>query len=406
MEPKDRWAAFRRGPLAYVAASLLLLIPCYWQPRLQGGDLSSHIYKAWMTQLVESGRAEGLMMVRQTTNILFDIILDGLFKVLGAEAAQRIAVSIAVLTFIWGAFAFISIVAGRRAWCLMPCIAMLAYGWVFHMGFFNFYLSLGLSFWGMAIAWDLTPKRLVLAAPAFVLAYMAHVLPMAWMSGILCYLLVARRLKPAKRAYLTAGIVGGLAGLHGLVGRLMVTHWSVSQITLTTGLDQVWVFDKKYYLVLLGLTAIWSLLFLGLVRNCGPREVVASIPFHLCVIGAATVFVLPGTVFIPGFSHTLSYIAERMSLGVAVCVLALLGMVPPRQLERWALIAVCAVFFVFVYVDEKAMNSFEDRMQDLFSSLRPAQSAAGLVAGPARHPDLSLMAALNPGRPESPSNSR
>src|SRR5690348_12501054 len=102
------WPAVVRGRWIYALVSMVLLAPCYWQPRLQAGDLSSHIYNAWLAQLIESGRADGLLLVRQTTNILFDLILGGLFRVLGAEGAQRVAVSIAVLTFVWGAFAFIN----------------------------------------------------------------------------------------------------------------------------------------------------------------------------------------------------------------------------------------------------------------------------------------------------------
>jgi hypothetical protein len=41
---------FRRW-LVYVPVSLGLLLPCYWQPRIQAGDLSSHIYNAWLTEL-------------------------------------------------------------------------------------------------------------------------------------------------------------------------------------------------------------------------------------------------------------------------------------------------------------------------------------------------------------------
>src|SRR5450631_3968675 len=94
----------------YVALSILLLAPVFWQPRLQGGDLSSHIYSAWMAQVIESGRLQGLVVVSQTTNILFDLMLGGLFRLLGAETAQRISVSIAVLVLVWGAFRFISVV--------------------------------------------------------------------------------------------------------------------------------------------------------------------------------------------------------------------------------------------------------------------------------------------------------
>src|SRR5581483_5823970 len=162
---------------------------CYWQPRLQAGDLSSHVYNAWLTQLIESGRVDGLMIVRQTTNVLFDLILGALFKVVGTEWSQRIAVSIAVLTFVWGAFAFINTVAGRRSWHLLPCVAMLAYGWVFHMGFFNFYLSMGLCFGAMSLFWKPSATRIALAVPLLVLAYMAHALPVVWTVGLLAYVI-------------------------------------------------------------------------------------------------------------------------------------------------------------------------------------------------------------------------
>src|ERR1039457_1291581 len=153
-------AALIGSKWVYALVSLLFLIPCYWQPRIQGGDLWSHIFNSWLSQLIESGRLQGLVMVQQTTNILFDLILSGLFKVVGPEAAQRIAVSLAVLTFVWGAFAFIGAVGGRRPWHLLPRIGMLAYGWVYHMGFFNFYLSLGLCFWGLSIVWDWSARRM------------------------------------------------------------------------------------------------------------------------------------------------------------------------------------------------------------------------------------------------------
>src|SRR5437879_5565274 len=123
------------APLGYAAVSLLLLAPCFWQPRLEGGDLSGHIYNSWMAGLIESGRTLGLSMVHQWTNVLFDLMMSGLFKILGAEAAQRISISVVVLTFVWGAFAFVSVVSGRRPWHLMPSIATLAYGWVSQRAF-------------------------------------------------------------------------------------------------------------------------------------------------------------------------------------------------------------------------------------------------------------------------------
>jgi hypothetical protein len=371
-----------RGCLKYAAISLLLLAPCYWQPRLQAGDLSSHIYNAWLAQLIESGRADGLTIVRQSTNVLFDLILSVFFGVFGAEWAQRTAVSIAVLTFVWGAFGFISTVARRRAWHLLPCIAMFAYGWVFHMGFFNFYLSLGLCFWAMQLVWEPSPRRVGIAVLLLAVAYVAHALPLVWATVLLAYALIARRLSGTRRAYLTAGFVLAIAGVHAAMGRLLLTRWSTAQFALSTGVDQLAVFDGKYYFVMMGLVAVWALLFMGMVRQRGVRDVVGSVPFHLCLIAAATVCVLPGMVLLPGFSHWLGYIGERMSLGVAICVCALLATVPPRMAERYALVLVAMVFFGFVYRDERALNALEDRMQDVISTVPPGVRVVSSIRDP------------------------
>src|SRR6478672_12255034 len=110
-------------PRVWIAvASVLLLIPCFWQSRLQLGDLGSHVYNAWLAQLIESGRAAGLAIVPQKTNVLFDWILSALFRAFGAGPAQRISVAVSVLLFAWGAFAFATRVSGRRPWALLPLI--------------------------------------------------------------------------------------------------------------------------------------------------------------------------------------------------------------------------------------------------------------------------------------------
>ena len=69
----------------YAVLSIFLLVPVYWQPRVQAADISSHIYNAWLAQLIETGRAHGLVIVSQTTNILFDLMLSGLFRLFGAD---------------------------------------------------------------------------------------------------------------------------------------------------------------------------------------------------------------------------------------------------------------------------------------------------------------------------------
>ena len=40
--------------------SIVLLIPCFWQRRIQAVDLPSHIYNSWLAQQIELGKAPGL----------------------------------------------------------------------------------------------------------------------------------------------------------------------------------------------------------------------------------------------------------------------------------------------------------------------------------------------------------
>src|ERR1700678_2855271 len=98
--PKGRDAA---RTCAFAAAfSALLLAPCFWQSRIQAGDLSSHLYNAWLATLITEGKAPGLWIEHRSNNILSDVALRWLFQHAGPGAAQRILVSASVLVFGWG----------------------------------------------------------------------------------------------------------------------------------------------------------------------------------------------------------------------------------------------------------------------------------------------------------------
>src|SRR5215469_15521003 len=99
-----------RAALRYVAAAVLLLLPCFWQPRIYAGDLSSHIYNAWLATLIEKGQAPGLVIQAMNTNVVFDVGLEWLLKVIGMDWAQRLSVSAVVLVFAAGVFLFIKAV--------------------------------------------------------------------------------------------------------------------------------------------------------------------------------------------------------------------------------------------------------------------------------------------------------
>ena len=354
--------AVRVSLAAYAVAGVLLLVPCFWQPRLQAGDLSSHVYNAWLAHLIQGGQAPGLTIASQTTNVLFDLVLKALFDAFGPGAAQRIAVSASVLVFAAGAFAFVSKIWQRAAWYALPWIAILAYGWVFHVGFFNFYLSLGICFWALAIGWDLEPRKLAAGAGLLVLAYLAHALPVLWTAGVMAYLSLARRFG---HRVLIASLCGVVL-LRVALSQGMQTLWSANQIPLITGFDQAWVFDSKYLLVsiaALGICVIWIL------RGVEFRK---SVIFQVWLLTAAGIAILPGAVLIPGYKHSLAFISERMSLAAAVCLLAWAGK-RIRARDRYVSIPAAAIFFVLLFLDGRKLNALEDRMDAAVAQLPPMQ---------------------------------
>ena len=368
--------------VVWVLLSALLLAPVYWQPRVQAGDLSSHAYNAWLAELIGQGHAPGLAIAWQNSNVLFDLLLAALFRVGGAAFAQRVSVSIAVLIFVWGAFRFLMVVSGRRPWHLLPCVAMLAYGWVYHMGFFNFYLSMGLCLWALSLAWLRTPRAVALALPLLAAGYLAHALPVVWAAGLAAYWLVTGRMTPRVRAYVMAAWYLAMVAVNLAASKLTSTRWSVEQLRMATGADQLWVFDGKYQALLVLLLVAWVLLLVDLVKRRGAGAVFLGVPFQICAMSAAAVFVLPSAVQLPGYHHSLTFITDRMSLGVGVCVCALLAAGTPRWPARAALFAVSALFFAFLYRDERMLNTLEWRMERAVAGLQPGSRVVSAVVDP------------------------
>lgn len=364
-------AASKREWIRYAAASALVLAPCYWQSRIQAGDLSSHIYNTWLAELIAGGKLPGLTIAHQNTNVLFDLLLDAFWRLAGPDWAQRLAVSAAVLIFVWGVFAFASATAERRPWHVLPAIAMLAYGWVFHMGFFNFYLAMGMSCCALALLWHPSAWRCAAAAVILAIAYTAHALPVFWAVGLTAFVWLARQVSDRGRAILPVAGVGLLCVLHIAIGHIFASRWSPSQLSLSTGADQLWIFDGKYYFLQAGLLLVWGILFVQLVRERSGREVLGSLPFQLCLLSGAAVAILPSAIALPGYYASLVYIAERMSMSAGVCACALLASIRPRGIGRYALPSLAILFFALLFRDERALNQFEDRLTHAVAQLPP-----------------------------------
>jgi hypothetical protein len=198
---------------------------------------------------------------------------------------------------------------------------------------------------------------------------------------LIAYLWIARlcseRIRPR---LLTLGILL-LIGGHFLVTRTLTSIWTASQLTLATGADQLWVFDGKYYYLLGALLLVWGALLLHLLETYGGRSVAASVPLHWCVLTAAGVVILPSTVLIPGFQHSLVYISERMSLAIGVCACAVLAAAPARRFHNYLILTLGLIFFVFLFRDERRLNEFEDRVDRVVAQIPSGQRLVSPIIG-------------------------
>lgn len=385
--------------MLYPAVSLAVLAPCFWQRRIQAGDLSSHLYNAWIAQLIEQGRAGGLTLIRQTHNVLFDLMLSALLKMCGPGPAQRIAVSAAVLVFFWGAFALVWTASRRGApWAWTPCLAMLAYGWVFHMGLFNFYISLGLACWALALAQAWPHRSLSWRWPGIAallaLSYVAHPMPVVWAAGALAYSHVARALAPRYRIWLAAGSLAVL-GLLGLSLKLLVPcAWEPGQAWLFSGADQLWVSSDRYLPLVAALAALWLFSLRRVFRMRGLRRTLMDVRLHLAILTGACVVLLPSVVVLPASGQAESLLIARMSLAGAILICALAASAPAGKWMAAGFAAAAAVFFCFAYQDESALNRIEDRMERLVAELPPGQRVVSALMDPNRR-EFSLLHAVD-----------
>jgi hypothetical protein len=380
----------RRTPVRVALISVLILLPCFWQSRIQAGDLSSHLYNAWLSILISQGKAPGLQIAPQRTNVLFDVMLSGLMRLVGPWGAEHIAVPLVVLVFFWGAFTMVCAISHCRPWYILTFLAMLAYGWVFHMGFMNFHLSMGLSFFAFALLWKGRWKPTLCAIPLVLLACFAHALPVMWLIGATAYTCIARKMRPRARLILTFASVAMLIVMRHFLFTHFAIRWTIEQVVSMTGVDQMSVFESKYHPLEFMLLIIWFSLFLRLVQRKGEQRLVFGIPFQLAIIISAAVLFLPGALLIPGYNHALRYISERMSILVAVSACVVLGQVAPGNREKTAIAILVGLFFSFVYVDTRALNYVETLMEQSVAQMPAGSRVVSALCDQRR--DVNLLA--------------
>jgi hypothetical protein len=355
--------------------SAVLIIPCFWHRHIEAGDLPSHTFNAWLATLIQQGRAPGLYLAPQAYNILFDLLLLYSVKLFGFAAGPKIVVTISVLIFFWGAFSFIAALSERTPWLLTPCIAMLAYGYTFNMGFFNYYLSMGLACFGLAILWKQPQRSEWLAAIVIcALATLAHPIGPLWFAGLLAYIAIRKTIRWPWRLTLPAAIIAIF-----IAGHRYLENWSDFEFSwperpfyLFNGLDQLVLYGARYRFVSYALLAIF-IFWLASEYFQRRESPIPLTPFFLSLelylVAFCITSLLPQNLRGGPDSVWIGLLVSRLTIITAIFALCILSALRPSKPAALATLACSIFFFTLLYRDTAKLNRLESHAESLTAQL-------------------------------------
>ncbi|HEY1423612.1 MAG TPA: hypothetical protein VGF20_09180 [Candidatus Acidoferrum sp.] len=345
------------------------------------------MYNAWLAQLVEHHQIAGLTIVRQWDNVLLDLMLLHLGNAFGFVAAEKIAVSFAVLVFFWACFSFLAEASGRPPWLLTPLLMMFAYGYAFHMGFMNYYLSIGLAFFVLALAWRGGAGNWLFAVPLCAASFIAHPIGPLVAVSLAGYIWIWRRMKGWVRFSLPVVTVVCFV----LLRLFLTSHdtyqagWRSSEYFQLFGQDQVDLFGRRYG-VLSWVVLAWAAvcvvaaLYDWVMRARKPSPFL-RLAAEIYIVAILVTACLPENVRVSIYAGWVGLLVSRLTLVTAIFGLLILASL---RLPRWAVygnVLCAAVFFVFLYQDTGKLDRLEASARAVAQTL-PIGARIVAVANP------------------------
>jgi len=380
---------------ACLVISFLLVVPCFWHAHIEAGDLGSHVYNAWLAELVEQGRAPGVYTVWQWNNVLFDLLLLYFAKVFGFAASEKIVVSLCVLIFFWGLFALMRAVGSKSPWFLTPFVAMLSYGYIFHMGFMNYYLSLGLACLGLSFAWPARKNGLIVATVLAPVMLLAHPLGFLWFLGTAVYRILWLRFTGRWKLVLPATGLLILVVTHWIVAHHAGydVEWRESPLWQLNGADQFHVFGERYtwftiaisffFLIATGIACFRATARLKFWED---RRLLLELYF-ISFWGTA---LLPENLQTDPTGGWIGALVTRLTLVSAILGFCWLSSLTART---WYLLisAACAsVYFTFLYQDTGFLNRMEASAVRVTQQLPVGTRALATIFAPSDYRTIYL----------------
>ncbi|MGH9759331.1 MAG: hypothetical protein ACREAC_00665, partial [Blastocatellia bacterium] len=258
-------------------------------------------------------------------------------------------------------------------------------GWTFEMGFCNYYLSLGISFFGLAIFWRGKGWQrliLLLLAP---LVWLAHPIGLAWMLGAAIYIELCRIIPRWYQGLLFPSAAAAIFLVHRFLFHRYIADANAGPWYFFNGVDQLILYGIRYWIP----AAAFLIFVAAIVGACLIRErrdpslwPRLSLPAQLYLLVALGILWLPDGIHLPEFPAALALITERVtsiSL-VLLCCLASVGR--PRKWHLAGFSAIAIVFFTFLYEDTATVSRMETHVERLLNALPPGQRVFATIWPP------------------------
>lgn len=378
----------RENVFAMLLFSALLVVPCIWHSHIQAGDLGSHVYNAWLAQLIEHHQISGLTIAPQWSNVLFDWLLLQAGNLIGFAAAEKVVVSLAALVFFWGSFSFVAEASGKPPWKLVPFLFVLAYGYVFHMGFMNYYLSLGFAFFALALAWRGGIGSWLLAAAVSVLSFVAHPIGFLLFLALGAYVFLWRRLPRWPRLVLPAAAIFSvvLIKFYFAAHEALDADWRDAGFVQLLGQDQLSLFGHRY--VTLSWIALAWVIFCALAAAYDwvfrARTPTASLRLasELYVVAILATFCLPENFRVNLYAGWVGLLVSRLTLVTAILGLLILASLRLPRICVYGNWLCALVFFAFLYRDTGKLDHMENTAREAVEALAPGTRVVAVANPP------------------------
>ncbi len=356
VEPRDKRSSefafrpvgrfLRLNWFAVVLVSALLLVQCFWHSRIQAGDLGSHVYNAWLAQLIEHHQISGLMIARQGSNVLFDLLLLHTANLAGFVAAEKIVVGLA-----------------------------------------NYYLSIGLALVALALSWRGEAGNWLAAVALSAVSFLAHPLGFLLAATVSAYIWIWRILPRWWRLAVPALALTGLVALRFFFAshQAFEADWRATGFLQLLGQDQLNLFGRRYEILSWVALAWGTVCALAAIYDWSFREKVPSatlrLALELYLVAVVATFCLPENLRTNIYAGWIGLLISRLTLVTAIFGLLVLASL---RLPRWSAYGASllgAVFFLFLYQDTGKLDRMEANARVVVQQL-PVGTRIVAVASP------------------------